>query len=67
MDYTEREGDMSGISHMYPDKLVPLLNTCIFEEEKNVAQDLDIGSQARALKKLHTSSKAFLAASSNDS
>ena len=42
LDYTEGAESVSGVSNLYPDQLVPILNTCMFGESKNAAIDLGL-------------------------
>lgn len=42
LDYTEGAESVSGVSNLYPDQLVPILDTCMFGESKNAAIDLGL-------------------------
>ena len=46
---------------MYPDEIAPLMDTCLFGEVKNVANDLNIQDQTDSLTQLYESSKNFIA------
>ena len=50
---------------MYPTKLVPIMNTCLFGSVKNAAIDLDMEEQVVATSQLYSSSNDFLAASTD--
>ena len=62
LDYSEQLKDSSGMAFIYPDEVVSLLNTCLYDDDKNVAKDIDILAQSEALKELHSSAKAFVTA-----
>lgn len=42
LEYTEDKKDVSGVQHIYPTKIVPIMNTCLFGSVKNAAIDLDM-------------------------
>ena len=63
LDYTERNRDASGLPSIYPDKMAPLMNTCLFGELKNAAVELNLIAETAAVNDLHASSKTYLRAS----
>ena len=42
LDYTEDNKTVAGVPQLYPEGLVPILNTCLFGEIQNAAVDLDL-------------------------
>ena len=65
LDYTEDNKTVAGVPQLYPEGLVPILDTCLFGEIQNAAVDLDLYTQVVSLTELQNSSEAFLTASTD--
>lgn len=65
LDYTETVQDTAGVSMIYPSELVPVLNTCLFSDDKNVASILNIQTQTESIELLHSDSQAYITASTS--
>ena len=56
LDYTEKNKEASGVPSIYPNKIAPLMNTCLFGQEKNAAIELDLIEETKAVNELNCSS-----------
>ena len=65
LDIKEQNDSVAGVPMLYPEQLVPILNTCLFSEAKNAAADLGIETQMYSMTNLETTSKEFQAVSTD--
>ncbi len=63
LDITETKENVAGVPNIYPTDVVPLLNTCMFDDVKNAGTNLGSYAQMESLEALNKTSADFLTAS----
>ena len=65
LNYTEQQKTVDDLPLLYPTSLVPLLNTCLFGDDKDASIPLGIQAQIHSLTALNVSSHNFITASAD--
>ena len=55
LDYTKDHNSTADLPLLYPEYLSPLLDTCLFSDKKNAADNLNFGPAAKALETMQFS------------
>lgn len=65
LNYTEQQKTVADMPLIYPASLVPLLDTCLFGDDKDAGIPLGIQTQIHSLTALNVSSQSFIDASAD--